>query len=159
VRGTIRVMKRIGRQFLNTLTALSVLLWVVSLALWALGPWKIIYDEYPSGPHWPYISKYSDKAFEHGISWLYVTAIATILPALRLRGMRPIGATEDTRRCPRCGYDLRATPDRCPECGEIPAWAAGGPGATAGGQPIVYNDRYSSVPAPRWRRVDDQLDG
>ena len=47
--------------------------------------------------------------------WWCVAVATAVLPAIglrqRLRRRRPPGV------CPGCGYDLRATPDRCPECG------------------------------------------
>jgi len=50
--------------------------------------------------------------------WLLVLVtpllpIARIFPRIRLLRRRRFGL------CPTCNYDLRATPDRCPECGHL----------------------------------------
>lgn len=57
--------------------------------------------------------------------WLLV-ALLGAAPALVLgravrRRRRRALAADGINRCVHCGYDLRATPDRCPECGKFTA--------------------------------------
>ncbi len=54
------------------------------------------------------------------VRWPFIAAVWAVLPALRLvHEHRRKRAAERIRRgrCPRCGYDVRATPHQCPECG------------------------------------------
>ena len=50
----------------------------------------------------------------------YIGALlAAVLPLIRTWG-RVHRSRIKTGYCRHCGYDLRATPQRCPECGHIP---------------------------------------
>jgi hypothetical protein len=63
----------------------------------------------------------TDKTVGVSFSHLITLAFFALMPAVhmilafRRRGARQKGL------CDLCGYDLRATPNRCPECGAIPA--------------------------------------
>jgi hypothetical protein len=56
------------------------------------------------------------------VPWWSLAAVSAILPALwylRYRGRRLIRQRAAAGRCVNCGYDLRGSPDRCPECGTL----------------------------------------
>ena len=52
-------------------------------------------------------------------TWM-VAGPAAVLPALWLAGRLRRRRQKRAGLCSSCGYDLRASPDRCPECGVIP---------------------------------------
>src|SRR5262249_30461771 len=67
-----------------------------------------------------------------GPTWIRITSISVPLwlPAILFATSPSLWLLYERRRraalravgcCKNCGYDLRATPDRCPECGAVPA--------------------------------------
>jgi hypothetical protein len=61
-----------------------------------------------------------------GVPWVVVALPFAALPAARASAWIRRRNRTARNACPSCGYDLRATPDRCPECGAVtmPAGAA-----------------------------------
>lgn len=73
-----------------------------------------------SGTGGPYVQT-SRTVF---ISYWLLTLLLLLPPigwAMLLWRRRHIARRAKKGRCHACGYDLRATPDRCPECGAQPA--------------------------------------
>lgn len=68
-----------------------------------------------SGPEYPTARNYVARA-----PYWFLLMVLLALPARHAwvwRGLRRERVRRDAGRCVRCGYDLRASRERCPECG------------------------------------------
>jgi len=59
-----------------------------------------------------------------GVALWFCLALAGVLPAIRIWRLTRRRQRLSAGLCPTCGYDLRATPGRCPECGTMPSSAS-----------------------------------
>ena len=55
-----------------------------------------------------------------GVSHWLLALLLFVPPVLWVRRCRKANCVLKPGVCASCGYDLRATPDRCPECGKVP---------------------------------------
>ena len=122
------------RPLLNLLTALSLMLCVVAAALWWLEVgyrfqsvyWNEDGQDFQiariEGPDYPGLYVIWSPNGDWTLTYIWalpywkLAALSAAGPLLRAyHRLRPRRARPG--HCQRCDYDLRATPDRCPECG------------------------------------------
>ena len=64
--------------------------------------------------------------------WL-VVLVTAVLPACKLLAIRGHASRRRHGLCQACGYDLRASPERCPECGTAAPVSAAAPASAVKG--------------------------
>jgi hypothetical protein len=138
-------MRRLPRILLNAATVASLTTLIFFVGWWNWGPppaWRSApvfvsgrnwrhFDEHPSeGPLEGYYSFPLGGGAE--IDFGEVVFLLSLVPGFRLAVWAWLASSmmferhHESRRglCPACGYDLRATPERCPECGRVVPAAA-----------------------------------
>jgi hypothetical protein len=124
----------VKRRLFNLFTALSLLLCMAATAEWVRSYWRsdlIHYDKITSIR--PGVEDRTLKRWysfgvvkDAGNTWAFtgvffpqfaLPVVFAILPGIRIGGLIKRRRRHGPHDCECCGYDLRASPERCPECG------------------------------------------
>jgi hypothetical protein len=114
-----------GRRPFRLLSAASLLAFGVTAGLWAVSVLTPV-DDVPLPGGWrASLRHHYLHATRHdwvtgvglGLTPWVVVSAGTLLVVGGARLWVRRGEPATAGHCPACGYDLRATPDRCPECG------------------------------------------
>lgn len=81
-------------------------------------PLRFMNAGFRAGPYgYGYLRRAAVPQYRIAIPYWPIVALGLIIPAGRLWKRALQNRRLHKNLCPQCGYDLRATPDRCPECG------------------------------------------
>jgi hypothetical protein len=134
-RGRMVGVKGLVRLLLNVTTVLSLVLCLATLALavrsyWVYEIFRIPWDQGSNLRSRAgtiskerivvVVSRRRVLSTEVAANYWGLTLFFGLLPAIRIVQHFYPHRSHQGSHCLTCGYDLRATPDRCPECGTIP---------------------------------------
>lgn len=82
-----------------------------------LGSWSMLGIRVERRISTPYHARRRFETLEISYAWPVCVSVVVSVLVFRLRHSK----ARQPGLCATCGYDLRATPEKCPECGKAPA--------------------------------------